>query len=144
MNMKKGIEALQNTYSHLLDAHKSYQDFLKARKQQDTEGISANITNTMLSVTRLCERVTEEREQPNNRIYGRGLLRVKFFGGSHIRELTVQRPDNISDNPYISEASYNALKFAFGTSAIYTMDRHFAVDVIAPSGKKVTTIRGLI
>lgn len=142
--MKKQIEALQNTYSHLLDARKSYQDFLNVRKQQDTEGIYADITMSIVSVTQLCDRVTEEREQQNARIYGRGLLRVKFFGGSHIKELTVQRPDNTSDNPYISEASYNALKFAFGTSVIHTMDSQFAVDVIAPSGKKVTTIRGMI
>jgi len=138
--VKKQIEALQDAYQHLLDAHKCVQMFGKLRKHNDPGGVCTEITKLACAVTRMCEDVCAERERQNDRIYGNGILRVKVCGGSHTKEVTVQRPDNSSDTPYITEASFNAIAFAFGTRLLRT-DAGFDIDVLSANGRKVGTIK---
>lgn len=143
MNMKKGIEALQKSYLSLLDANAAYQDYMKHCRTADRDGVLRHIKDAAQSVTQLCQRITDQREEQNQRIYGAGLLRVKLYGGSHVREVTIQKPDNMSEKPYISETAYNALKFQFGTSIIFSGEK-YTIDVLNPSWRKVATIKPMV
>ena len=138
--MKEQIEALQDTYAHLLDAHTTYQKFLKLSKRPDCGGVLNQIAGLAQIVTAQCQVICAERDRQNDRIYGNGILRVQINGGSHSHEITVQRPDNSCDNPHITEVAYNALKFKLGTAQL-SATADFDIDVMSPSGRKVTTIR---
>lgn len=138
--MKEQIETLQDTYTHLLDAHTAYQKFLKLSKRPDVGGVLKQISGLAQIVTAQCHVICAERDRQNDRIYGKGILRVRINGGAHSHEITVQRPDNTCDNPHINEVAYNALKFKLGTSQL-SSTTDFDIDVISPSGRKVTTIR---
>lgn len=138
--MKEQIEALQDTYAHLLDAHTTYQKFLKLSKRPDVGGVLKQISGLAQIVTELCQVSCAERDRQNDRIYGKGILRVRINGGAHSHEITVQRPDNTCDNPHINEVAYNALKFKLGTAQL-SSTADFDIDVMSASGRKVTTIR---
>lgn len=138
--MKDQIDALQDAYAHLLNAHTAYAKFLNLRRKSDAEGVLRSITDAAKSVTRTCAEITAERDRQNERIYGRGIIRVRIFGGGHSREVTVQRPDNLCATPYVTEAAYNALRFAFGTPSMRT-DCGFGISVLSPRGNVVCLIR---
>lgn len=141
--MKEQIDALKNTAGHLHDAQTIYSEFLRIRKRPDAEGVLALIADAAKTVTQMCENLATERDRRNARLYGRGIIRVPVCGGGHSREVTVQRPDNVCDTPYVSEASYNALRFAFKTSDIRT-GCGFDVSVVSPGGRVVYVIRNAI
>ena len=139
--MKEQIEALQDTYAHLLDAHTTYRKFMSlAKRPPDVGGVLNQIAGLAQIVTAQCQVICAERDRKNDRIYGNGILRVRINGGAHSLEITVQRPDNTCDNPHINEIAYNALKFKLGTAEL-SSTADFDIDVMSPSGRKVTTIR---
>lgn len=138
--MKDQIDALQSAYAHLLDAHTAYAKFLNLRKKPDDAGVLSSIANAAKSVTQTCADVTAERDRQNERIFGRGIIRVRISGGGHSRDVTVQRPDNVCASPYITEAAYNALRFQFATPSMRT-NCGFDISVVSPRGNVVYTIR---
>ena len=138
--MKEQIEALQDTYAHLLDAHATYRKFMSLTRRPDVCGVLKQISGIAQIVTEKCQVICAERDRQNDRIYGKGILRVRINGGAHSHEITVQRPDNTCDNPHITEVAYNALKFKLGTAQL-SATADFDIDVMSPSGRKVTTIR---
>ena len=141
--MTKQIETLQTVYDRLIDAHSSYQNFITLRKQGDPERILALIADVAAKVSHLCERIANEQAAQSSRLYG-GMVREKIYGGSHVREITVQRPDRTCKEHYISEASYKALVFAFGTTPLYTARNGLTIHVLSASGRKVATIAPLV
>lgn len=138
--MKEQIEALQNTYTHLLDAHTTYRKFMSLTKRPDVGGVLNQIAGIAQIVTAQCQVICAERDRQNDRIYGKGILRVRINGGDHSHEITVQRPDNTCDNPHINEVAYNALKFKLGTAEL-SSTADFDIDVMSSGCRKVTTIR---
>lgn len=138
--MKEQIEALQDTCAHLLDARATYRKFMSLTRRPDIGGVLNQIAGLAKIVTAQCQEICAERDRQNDRIYGKGILRVRINGGSHSHEITVQRPDNTCDNLHITEAAYNALKFKLGTAEL-SSTADFDIDVMSPSGRKVTTIR---
>ena len=138
--MRDQIDALQAAHGHLLDAHNAYAKFLNLRKKPDDEGVLAMIADAAKSVTQTCANVTAERDRQNKRIFGGGIIRTRIFGGGHSRDVTVQRPDNACAAPYITEAAYNALRFAFATPSMRT-NCGFDIAVLSPRGNVVYTIR---
>lgn len=141
--MKSQITALQDTCAHLFDAHKHYIDFIRLRKQVNLNDIEREILAIAGKVTRLCEEIVAERDRTNARIYGTGLLRVKIYGNDHERDVTIQRPDSISNKPYITEASYNAIAHSFGLRRL-TSKAGFDIDIITNKGRKAGTIKSEI
>lgn len=138
--MKKQIESLQNCHQNIMDAWTEYQAYMKHRKTNDVEGVLDLLRDAAGRVSRLCDRVTTERDERNKELYGIGVCRIKLFGGPHVREVTIQRPDNVSDNPYIMESSYNAIKFSFGEYPIHS-EKH-DINVVA-RGRIVATIKAM-
>ena len=137
--MNRQLEALARVYSHLIDAHKDYLEFVKLRESGDPEGVGQSIHATTARVADIRRRVEDERDRRYAEIYGAGVLRVAVSGDGHTSKVTLVRPDGKSDKPYISEAAYNALRFKLGTASL-AVEARFDVNVVAASGRIVATI----
>lgn len=141
--MKDQITALQDTYAHLLDAQTAFNRFVKLSKCADTGEVGSSIAKAARVVSDLCDGVTAERDRQNDRIYGKGVLRVRMSDGlrAHFRRVTVQRPNNVCGEPYVSEACFNALKFILRSDVIKS-DAGFNIAVVSAGGRKVGSIVG--
>ena len=137
--MNNQIEALARACQHLADTRKAYLEFVRLHGAGDSDAVATSLQAAAAKIAEIRRRIEDERRRRNDEIYGAGVLRVAVRCNGREVKVTVTRPDNRSELPYIGEAAYNALRFRLGASPL-SVAASFALNVVAASGRVVATI----
>ena len=139
--MNQKIKLLQDAYAKVGDGLKIYNQYCRlcGLDEIDKSEVQHSFNELMAVLTTSCENEVRKEAEAAAASAGSGVLRVRLYGGSGFKDVTMAPPDGKSKIPYIGEAAYNAVCFALGTRILHTKKDKIAV--LKPNGRLLLMIR---
>ena len=140
--MNQKIKLLQDAYAKVGDGLKIYNQYCRlcGLDEIDKSEVQHSFNELMAVLTTSCENEARKEAAAAAASAGSGVLRVRLYGGSGFKDVTMAPPDGKSKIPYIGEAAYNAVCFALGTKLLFLKPGERKIAVLKPNGRRLCVI----